>query len=189
MEEKEMIGVMDDTLSLAIKLADKKKILLDLDGTLIEYDFNKIVYDFFGVDISKYIISAYDLADWLGVAPSLIDNMFHEQVWGKPKFMDNALETVNEWYDKYELIIFSNRVKYMGERGLAEWLINNEIPFHGIDNGEGKYFAHIDDRPSKLANTDSKLKLLYTQSWNVECKNIHKNLIRVNSWNEIRRLI
>jgi len=168
-----------------------RRLLLDLDGCIVQYDFPRIVKDFFEVDISSQAIFAYDLADVLGVKPSLINTMFEAQVHGKPCFIDGSLDILNEWESKgYELIIFSNRVKYMGEIGLIKWLIDNRIPFDGIDvNGTGEYFAHIDDSPAKLAATNSEVKLLYAQPWNTRCLDIDRKFSRVHSWQEIREII
>ena len=165
----------------------KRRLCIDLDGCVVQYDFHKIVKNFFGVDISPTMIFAYDLADVLGVAPYIINTMFQEQVYGRPNFILGAIETLKEWKAKdYELIIYSNRVKYMGYTGLAEWLIEYKIPFSGIDGGQGSYDVHIDDSPSKLMVTDSRIKLLYTQPWNTRCHNITGKLMRVNNWQEVR---
>ncbi len=169
----------------------EKRILVDIDGVICTYDFPKIVKNFFGVDLSPQAIFAYDLADVLGVAPSLIDLMFKEQVYGKPNFIDGALDTLREWESKgYEIGIMSNRVKYMGQMGLVTWLVDNEIPFSGTDRtGLDNYDFHIDDSPAKLASTNSKVKLLYTQPWNLRCLNIENKLTRVNSWEEIKSIV
>ena len=166
------------------------RVVVDLDGVICEYDFPKIVKNFFGVDLSAKAIFAYDLADVLGVAPALINAMFKEQVYGKPNFIEGAIDTLTEWKSKgHELLIFSNRVKYMGYKGLGEWLIEWQIPFSRITEGKGKYDAHIDDSPGKLMATDSKIKLLYNQPWNERCLNITGELERVYNWNEIRQKI
>ena len=167
----------------------KPRLLLDIDGVIVTYDFVGLVKRYFNVDIEPKAIFAYNLADVLGVSSKEIDNMFQEQVWGKPIFMDNALDTLSEISKIYETIIYSNRIKYMGEIGLVKWLVDNHIPFKGIDYGQSKYDFHIDDRPEKLEDTNSSIKLLYTQPWNKECLNIKKNLKRVNNWYEIRRIL
>ena len=164
-----------------------KRLLCDLDGCIVTYDFTALVKNFFGVELSPKDIYAYDLADVLGVSPKEIDKMFKEQVYGKPNYIENALDTLNEWKTKgYEIIIFSNRVKYMGYEGLARWLIKWGIPFNGLDGGQGNYDVHIDDSPSKLMETDSKVKLLFNQPWNERCLNITGRLERVYNWNEIK---
>src|SRR3990167_10898217 len=134
-----------------------KRICIDLDGSVCEYDFPGIVKSFFGVDISATAIFAYDLADVLGVAPILIDSMFREQVYGSPTLISGAIDTLRKWKQEgHELVIYSNRVKYMGESGLVKWLIDYQIPFGGISDGTGKYDIHVDDSPSKLMATDSE---------------------------------
>ena len=164
-----------------------KRLLLDLDGVICEYDFPKIVKNFLGVDLSATAIFAYDLADVLGVSSTLIDIMFKEQVYGKPNFVEGTLDTLAEWQSKgYELVIYSNRIKYMGYEGLCKWLIDWQIPFGGIDGDKGKYDVHIDDSPSKLMETKSKLKLLYNRPWNERCLNITGDLYRVYNWAEVR---
>ena len=169
------------------KIPHLKRLCLDLDGCICEYNFPKIVKDFFGVDLSAQMIFAYDLADVLGVAPALINTMFSEQVYGKPSLVEGAIGTLKEWKSKgYELVIYSNRVKYMGYEGLAKWLIEWQVPFSGIDGGQGSYDVHLDDSPAKLMATDSTIKLLFDQPWNQRCHNITGKLIRVKSWQEVR---
>ncbi len=165
----------------------KKRLCLDLDGVICEYDFPKIVKDFFGVDILPTAIFAYDLADVLGVSPAAINMMFKEQVYGPPNLIEGAIETLREWKSKgYELGIYSNRTKYMGYEGLTKWLLKYQIPFSGIDGGQGGYDVHIDDSPGKLMATDSRLKLLFNQPWNDRCYNITGKLERIYNWAEIR---
>lgn len=167
----------------------RKRLCLDLDGCVVEYDFPKMVKNFFGIDLSPTAIFAYDLADVLGVAPALINTMFKEQVYGKPNFVPGAIETLREWKPEYELIIYSNRVKYMGYEGLVRWLIDWQIPFNGIDGGQGSYGVHIDDSPAKLMSTDSKIKLLFDRPWNRRCHNITGELIRVINWEGVRTYV
>ena len=163
------------------------RICIDIDGVICEYHFNSLVKNFFGVDLSSQVIFAYDLADVLGVAPVLIDTMFKEQVYGKPNFIEGAIDTLKEWKSKkYELAILSNRVKYMGEYGLGKWLRKWEIPHTYLTSGLIKYDVHIDDRPAKLMATDSRVKLLFDQPWNRGCLNITGVLERVHHWDEIR---
>lgn len=163
-------------------------ICVDIDGVICEYDFPKIVRNFFGVDLSPAMIFAYDLADVLGVAPALINTMFKEQVFGKPNLVKGSVETLQEWKaNGYKLVIFSNRVKYMGWEGLWEWLVEWQIPFTYIDGGLANYDVHIDDSPSKLMATHSSLKLLYSQPWNKRCLNITGRIKRVYNWDDVKR--
>ena len=164
-----------------------KRICVDLDGVVCEYDFPKMVKNFFGVDISKYMIKAYDLADLLGVSSFAINRMFKEQVYGRPTFIEDAIDTLQEWKSKgHEIIIYSNRIKYMSYEELLKWLIDWQVPFTGINNGQDAYDIHIDDYPKKLRDSNSKLMLLYDQPWNRDCLNIEGILERVYNWAEIK---
>ena len=179
------------TLMEPIKYLDKiiqpKRICIDIDGVVCEYDFPKLIKKHFGVDLGDRPIYAYNIPDTLGVDPKTVDSMFREQVFGKPDFAKGAIDTLIDWKIKgHELVIYSNRVNYMGHEGLLIWLIEWQIPFTGIDSGQGYYDIHIDDRPSKLLSTNSDLKLLYNQPWNEGCYNLEEKLIRVHSWKEIR---
>ncbi|MFH1231117.1 MAG: hypothetical protein V1709_06425 [Planctomycetota bacterium] len=166
------------------------KIIVDLDGVVVRYDFKALVWEYFRIDIEEKSIFAYDLPDVLGVAPVMINTMFKKQVYGKPNFIEGALDTLTEWlFGRHEILIYSNRVKYMQREGLEKWLVKWQIPFSYIDDGYGKYDVHIDDSPGKLMATDSKVKLLYTQPWNERCLNITKTLIRIRNWKEIRNYV
>lgn len=172
------------------EIPNQKRILVDIDGVVCEYEFDKLVYEKFHVFIDAVKIYAYNLADVLGVSSKQIDEMFHDQVWGKPNFNKGAIEVLSEWESKgYKIIIFSNRIKYMGLGGLAKWLRNWEIPFSDINGGQGSFDFHIDDRPEKLCDTVSRVKLLYSQPWNLQCLNIENKLTRVNSWAEIKNIV
>jgi uncharacterized HAD superfamily protein len=166
------------------------RFLVDLDGVICEYDFKSLFRKYFGVNLPNDGIYAYDLADVAGVAPEEINDMFYKQVHGEPHFIEGAVETLREWNDNNLIFIFSNRIKYMGAAGLVEWLLKYEIPFVGIDlKGNGEYDFYIDDSPAKLATINSKVKLLYSQEWNKRCLDIKHQFTRVNSWDEIRRIV
>ncbi len=166
---------------------NKKRICIDLDGVVCEYDFPKIVKKHFGVELKAHEIYAYDLPDVLGVKQVDINKMFEDQVYGSPCFIAGAIGALHGWMaEGHELLIFSNRVKYMGDFELVKWLIKYKIPFTGITDGYGEYDVHIDDSPAKLMSTNSLKKLLYTQPWNERCLNITGKLIRVNNWEEVR---
>jgi uncharacterized HAD superfamily protein len=166
------------------------KICLDIDGTVTQYPFKFLAKKYFGVDLSPMGIYAYDLADVLGVSNKAIDLMFHDTVFGKPMFNDGALTTLQNWYNKHELIVFTNRTRYMTILELTKWLTDNNIPFHGIDiKGDGAYDFHVDDRPTKLMETNSKVKLLLDAPWNRRCHNVTGQLKRVYNWQEIKEMV
>ena len=183
------IELLEKTSPKIISLETRRRILVDVDGVIVSYDFTDLVWEKFHIRINPHHIFAYNLADVLGVTSKAIDEMFFDQVWGKPEFIKGAIETLSEWKSKYEIVIYSNRVKYMGYDGLTRWLIDSGVPFSGITGGQGFYAFHIDDRPKKLCDTNSSVKLLFTQPWNLRCLNIENRLTRVNSWQEIRDIV
>ncbi len=166
------------------------RLLLDIDGTLCSYPFKSMVKKCFNVDLDPLSIYAYDLADVLGVSTDSINDMFKEQVFGKPTFEDNALGILNEWHKENSIVIYTNRLKYMSPRELLIWITDNKIPCDGVDmNGTGYYDVYIDDSPAKLMSVKSAIKLLYAQSWNQNCLNITKELRRVNSWLQVKEVL
>ena len=169
---------------------DYLRICIDLDGVVCEYDFPKIVKDFFGIDLDASDIYAYDLPDVLVVSQQEINAMFEKQVYGSPTLVKGAAVTLTDWQSQgHELIIYSNRVKYMGETELIRWLKKYRIPFNFLTNGHGQYDVHIDDSAAKLMATNSRKKLLYTQPWNKRCLNIKRQLIRVLNWKEVNYFV
>jgi uncharacterized HAD superfamily protein len=166
------------------------KILVDVDGVIVKYNFGLLVKKYFGIDLSPMSIYAYDLADVLGVSEIAINTMFKEQVYGRATFMPSALSTLQSWYNKHEIIIGTNRTHYMTTKELVTWLTENNIPFHGIDETlSDKYDFHIDDSPRKLAGTNSQIKLLFNAPWNTRCLDIQKKFKRVFSWDDIAELV
>jgi uncharacterized HAD superfamily protein len=166
------------------------RLLIDVDGVICKYNYGDIVKKHFGVEIDEYNVFAQDMSDVLGVKSEEINKMFYNQVHNQPQFIENALPTLKTLYNKHEIIIFTNRTKYMSLEELTKWLIENNIPFHGIDvQGTGEYQFHVDDSPAKLMKTNSKVKLLFSQSWNRRCLNITGSLKRVYSWNDVAELV
>jgi uncharacterized HAD superfamily protein len=166
------------------------KILIDIDGCICKYPFKQLAKKHFNVDLNELAIYAYDLADVLGIADTAVNSMFKEQVFGKPIFIEDALATLQNWHNKHELVIYTNRTRYMSVVELTKWLTDNGIPFHGIDNvGCMPYDFCIDDSPAKLMKTNAKIKLLFNQPWNKKCLNITGQLKRVYSWQDINELV
>ena len=184
---------MDFPNSMKVNLFNEvkwaRRICLSLDGIVCEYDSPKMVKNFFGIDIPSEELFGYDLADVLGVTPTLINTMWEKQIYDKPNFIRGAIETLKEWgFQKYELVIYSKRIEYMGYDGFTLWLRDCRIPFNRINNGRGQCDIQIDDSPSRLMEADSKFKLLFDQPWNGKCLNITGKLKRVYTWGGIRNV-
>lgn len=171
-------------------IGQNKRILVDCDGVFCNYDFASLVKQYFGVDIDARQIFAYNLADVLGVSSVEIDDMFERQVWGDPDFIPQSIATMLDWKRYgHNVAIYSNRIKYMGTAGLFEWLLKWGVPFSGISDGTGDWHYHIDDRPEKLCDTNSQVKILYSQPWNQGCLNIRNRIKRVDDWEQIREIV
>lgn len=175
------------------------KILLDIDGVVCHYDFSAITKKHFGVAIPNESIYTYSIEDSLGVSTKEVERMFDIETWSPPNFVKDSTEILEEFTDKgYNIIIYSSRIKFMGMKGLVDWLNTYGIPYSNIIDkesmlrfGVNNVDYHIDDSPTKLMNLGNltKNKLLFDTPWNKQCLNIHNKLVRVYSWSEIREIV
>ena len=169
-------------------------LLIDIDGCICTYDFPRITKEIFGVAVPNDGIWTYDLETSLGVATEDVTKMFVSQLYVPPNFQTGAMETLRHFMDKGDMIcVFTNRLAFMLEQQLHEWLTKYEIPTHAIVKTplNGVYDFHIDDSPRKMMNVDKHTlnKLLFNNPWNSHCLNITGKLQRVHSWAEIRKVI
>ena len=166
------------------------RICLDLDGVVCEYDFPRMIKEDFGIDIRTEDIYTYDIDDILGVTKEAVKAMFKKRVYDPARCEPDARDTMEEWIERgYKILVYSSRSSLMGSVTLELWIDENHIPCTHLTTGQGEYDIHIDDRPSKLAATDSRHKLLYNRPWNRGCWDIKHQFRRVYDWKEIKERV
>jgi uncharacterized HAD superfamily protein len=174
------------------------RILLDIDGTVCQYDFPHLIKERFGVDITTKEVYTYSIEEVLGVPAHMVNSMFHDAVFLPPVFIPNARETLHRLVKAgHKITVYTNRIRFMMLHELTKWLEDYKIPYNGgittkLDDYQPHYFDyHVDDSVSKLIETNGtvRVKLLFDQPWNQGCKNILGSLRRVKSWKEIERII
>ena len=168
-------------------------ILCDVDGCICSYPFPKIIKKYFGVSIPTKAIFAYSLEDCLGVSSAVVGVMFKVEAMQAPVFIKGALDALKQLRAEGHLIfIYTNRVRFMTDGELVDWLQLYGIPFDCLYKGQERVFDfHVDDSPAKLMGTNGlvKRKLLFDQPWNKGCLNITGKLERVKSWKAVLRKI
>lgn len=172
-------------------------ILMDLDGTICQYDFPKLLEKYFHCSIPNGDIYAYALEDVLGVTPAEIAKMFKVEVYNRPCLIEGAISTINSFISKdYQVGIYSNRIHYMSMVELEDWMEAYGIPYSYVatkDDLPDYVYAHVDDNPSKLMEltelTKVKYSILLNQPWNNKCLNITGKLQRAMNWQEVRNII
>lgn len=174
-----------------------RNIIVDIDGCIAKYDFPTLTKQYFGKSIPNKGVWTYSLEDSLGVASRHIIDMFTEEVFAPPNFVQGALGALKHFISKdYNVCIHTNRLKFMEVNELEDWLNKWGIPYSSIIvNGDlpGYVHAHVDDSPKKLMYTDDnttvKHLLLFDNPWNRQCLNITGKLHRVKTWKEIREVV
>ena len=181
-------GIKPWTLDYTDVIKKSPRICLDLDGVVCVYDFPRMIKEDFGIDIRSEDIYTYDIDDILGVTKEAVIAMFMKRVYDPAICEPGALNTLNEWIAKgYEIFIYSNRINLIGTTALLLWLNDNDIPFTSLTRGlKNEYDLHIDDRPPKLAATNSRYKMLYHRPWNDKCLDIKNQFRVVYNWKEIK---
>ena len=169
-------------------------ILVDIDGTISNYNWAEILPRFFGASVNPKNIWCYSIEDCLGVSSAQVDEMFQAVVKEPANMYPGARETLQELVvSGVKVAIHTRRAKYMTEWEIADWLNTNDIPFSKVESNP-QLFAHsvhIDDSPAKLFNLNgaTRHKVLFVQPWNTHCLDINGKLIRVRNWAEIKTFL
>uniref|UniRef100_A0A6M3L955 5' nucleotidase n=1 Tax=viral metagenome TaxID=1070528 RepID=A0A6M3L955_9ZZZZ len=174
-----------------------RNIICDIDGVICKYDFPKLIKKYFGVMIPNKGIFTYSLEDALGVPPKAVNNMFAREVFNPPNLVKGVVDNLNYFIDKdYAVLIYTNRLHFMTQGELGDWLETWGIPYTDIINGgelPTYVHAHIDDSPRKLLQVDEdttvKHRILFSNPWNRGCLDILGKFERAKTWGEIRRII
>lgn len=172
-------------------------ILVDLDGTVVHYDFPKLIKKWFKVEVPDKLIQCYSLEEALGVPTALIAEMFEAAVFYEPEFVPGALAALRSFISNgHEVGIYSNRLIWMTTGELSGWMEKHSIPYTGIETNKtlpSYVHAFVDDSPVKLMNVDYTIEvknlILLDQPWNRKCLNIMGRMQRAKNWAQVRGII
>lgn len=174
-----------------------KNLLIDIDGVICQYDFARLTKQYFGVEVPNTDVFTYSLEDSLGLPRKAVSDMFAKEVFAEPNLIPGAVRHLELFLGKgYAINIYSNRLYWMTQEELGDWLDKWGIPYTDVINGgqlPSYIHAYVDDSPSKLLGVDEqtvvKHLILFTSPWNKHCLDILGKFERAKNWNEIRRII
>lgn len=185
----------------------KEKMLVDLDYVICKPGFLKILNDFCNTNYKEEDFTEYIIDDVIGPQERIEE--FYEYYltqdgYKDAVFLDGAIETLKKLSGKYDIHICSACVMYGAERKSAklfkdkfeflmrelDFLDPEKIIFTNSKN-IFKVDVQIDDRLPNLLG-DVKTKLLFSAYHNKNISNEElkeKNVIRVNSWHDIEKIL
>lgn len=174
-----------------------RNLIVDIDGVICRYDFPRLTKEYFGVKVPNKGIFTYSLEDTLGVPPKVIYDMFAIEVFSKPNLIPGAIKSLERFVDRgYAILIYSNRLTWMTQAELGDWLDKWGIPYTDVINGgelPSYVHAYVDDSPIKLLKVDEQIivkhLILYTCPWNDQCLDILGKFERAKNWKEVREII
>uniref|UniRef100_A0A6H1ZZT6 5' nucleotidase n=1 Tax=viral metagenome TaxID=1070528 RepID=A0A6H1ZZT6_9ZZZZ len=170
-----------------------RNILVDIDGVVAQYNFPKILKEHFGVEVSNLDVQLYSLEDCLGLPSKQVMDMFSIVAFEPPNLIRDSISSLRKLIvEDWNVCIYSNRVHFMGKKGLEDWLSKYGIPYSVVLNGDSlpSYVSiAVDDYPSKLLklseDTTVRKLLLFSQPWNDGCLDLLNMFTRVNNWAEV----
>lgn len=183
-----------------------KKILIDIDDTILIDCYLDIVNKFLNTNYTYNDISGY----WVDtIVPKELEKEYLDYIYNKiniydyGKVSDNAISVIKDLCKYYEVFICS---AYIDERAIKDcanflvdkhnWLVDN-LPFI---NPENFIFTNrkdvievdiiIDDKIENLNNASVKLLMSAYHNKNISDYELNnKNIIRVNSWNDVKEIL
>lgn len=178
---------------------EKKNICVDIDGTLtFSGHFMPYLNEHFGMDVTFEEIRDYDFKDIFGVSEDDLIHFFKangRKIFLDVELLESAKETMLELNEKHNVWIITARnldthkdtKKWLDLNGLGDIeLITLGTP-HKLEKAlELKCDIFLEDHPeASLDIAKSGIKLfLMDAPYNKETD--HENIIRVDSWKEIR---
>lgn len=185
----------------------KKKILIDVDQVICDSGYLKLMNEFLGTNYKLEDFTEYYIDDVIGddnKKQAFYDYFVSKDAYENAEIFDNAYEVLKRLNDAYEVYIYSACVNpFFIERAGGEFKKKYDFliktfpflnPFNFIFTGTKnimKADVQIDDRLNNLKG-EIGLKLLYSANHN---KNISEeklkeaNVIRVNNWKEIEKIL
>ena len=186
---------------------NKKKILIDVDEVICDSGFLKLMNEFLGTNYKLEDFTEYYIDDVIGddnKKQAFYDYFITKDSYKFVELYDDAYDTLKKLNDVYEVYIYSACVNpFFTDKAGGEFKKKYDFlirtfpflnPFNFIFTNTKnmiKADVQIDDRLNNL-NGDIGLKLLYTAYHN---KNIvdeelkSNNVIRVNNWKEIEKIL
>ncbi len=170
-----------------------KTLIIDIDGTVAQYDFSVLLKKYFGVSLPNDMIMCYSIEECLGVTEAEVRAMFKKECYAPANMIPGARTALERFMAKdYEVDILSHRLNFMSQMELEDWLGQNNIPFSSVITFNSlPSYAHaaIDDSPTKLlrigTNTTVGKLILYEQPWNCRCHDIKNKFTWVKNWQQV----
>ncbi|MFH1715152.1 MAG: HAD hydrolase-like protein [Elusimicrobiota bacterium] len=180
---------------------------LDLDGIIADTDtaLRAYIKELFGETITRDQITSFFYEDCLNFSDEKISHFWREfnknNGWGEIKSVNGALETLNTLKNKYKYIIVTSRPENLFNV-TRDWLEKHNLNYEELivtskknksdilREGGWNISCFIEDRvdfATDIAKSDIPV-LLYDYPWN-QSENLHKNIKRVFSWQEIKNIL
>ena len=181
-----------------------KTIMVDMDDVLTYDNFSKILEDYLGYKPDYDSIKTYYIQDILGDKKEDFFSKFKDMdMYENATLLPDCYEVLKELSNYYKIYICTDYIW----REIIEFAGNNlrnkyHFLYEKLDFIEPKNFIFvgdktivncdikIDDRVKNLEN--SNIKLLFTAYHNKDITDLElkdKNIIRVDNWNEIRKVL
>ena len=183
-----------------------KKIMIDMDDVICGGGFLKLVNDFLGTDYKETDIQTYYIQDLIPKEKMQEWAKFFAQknIYNYTQILPNAYNVMEQLNKKYELYITTAYI-FRDDKEKSSELLKNKFDyliknFPFIQPEQYIFTSNkeivecqikIDDKPANLEG-DAELKLLFTayHNKNIPNEELQKNnLIRVNNWNEIGKIL
>lgn len=181
-----------------------KRLMIDVDDVIVDYHgYLGLVNEFLKSNYTINDVKSYYIQD---LVPENLREKFTEffitkNIYDYSKIHSDCVETIkelNEKYDIYSAYVFRDNISYSADslKHKFEFLLKN-LPF--LDPNKFTFQTNksilnceikIDDKMENLKNAE--IKLLYTayHNENISDDELRKeNIIRVNNWKEIRKIL
>jgi len=185
----------------------KKKILLDLDDTIVKDRYVDLLNEFLGTEYTENDFTGYYVEEKLNDKEKDDFHVFlnsHPDFYANGVLIEHAIETIEKlkeqyeificsaFYDKFDPIhsgkILSSKFQYI-LRTLP--MIDPEHIYFGSNKKLFDVEIRIDDKVKNLKGP-GEIKILLTQRHNIEFDSSYLeqyNITRVNDWYEIEKML